>query len=263
MRLMDVIGTTDPDANALIRRMSVSPQGNRQWLINRLFRDLKRDGVYSKLDAFWVLAAHDAQAARLNWKGNSAFDLTAVNSPTFTTDRGYAGNGTTSYLNTGWNPSANGVNFTLFGNSFGAWVVGGTDANNSSAATIGSADASNQTRLLPRISNGNCRVSDNSIGTVDITIGSPTRLGLNVADRAANATTISHYRNGALVNTGALSSAGVPSAVFFIGAHNGNGTPSMFIDNTLVFAFAGASLAAAAQTAIYDAFSAYKTAVGA
>lgn len=102
-------GAVDGDTRALRAAMTVAPPPGRLWVIDQTIRQLKQHGIWQKLDVFWMLAAHDAQAARLNWKAPGTFTLTAVNSPTFTADRGYAGNGTTSYLNTGWNPSTNAV----------------------------------------------------------------------------------------------------------------------------------------------------------
>ena len=52
------------------------------------------------MEGLWVTAAADAQAGRQNWV-QDAYNLTTVKSPTFTADRGYQGNGTTSYLWTG------------------------------------------------------------------------------------------------------------------------------------------------------------------
>ena len=49
----------------------------------------------------WLLAAHDAQAGRLNWIG-AANDLSVGGSPAFTADRGYQGDGSAAYLASGY-----------------------------------------------------------------------------------------------------------------------------------------------------------------
>jgi len=97
----------DSATDALIARMSVAPGEARAALIDALVRALKAAGVWAKLDALYLLAAHDAQAARLNWVGSS-FTLAAVNSPGFTVDRGYAGDGATSYLDSGFTDGSSG-----------------------------------------------------------------------------------------------------------------------------------------------------------
>jgi len=109
--LANIITARVPEADLLIDTMTVRPQGNRAFLISDTIRRLKAADIWAKLDVLWMLAAHDAQAGRLNWKAPASFALTEVNSPTFTADRGYAGNGTTSYLDTGWAASTNGVQF--------------------------------------------------------------------------------------------------------------------------------------------------------
>jgi hypothetical protein len=90
----------DADAEAYFAAMSVEPDATRKGLLNDLIVGLKADSVWTKITWLSVLAAHDAQAARVNIK-TPAQVATAINSPTFTTDLGYAGDGATSYLDTG------------------------------------------------------------------------------------------------------------------------------------------------------------------
>jgi len=71
--------------------MSVAPSAARQLVIDALIRQLKDAGVWAKLDVLYVIAAHDIQAGRVNWKNPGTFTATEVSAPTFTTDRGYAG----------------------------------------------------------------------------------------------------------------------------------------------------------------------------
>lgn len=87
-------------AKALFARMTTPPTRARMNLINQMIGALLDAGVWQKLDALYVMAAADSQAARLNWIADQ-YNLTAVNSPTFTVDSGYTGNGTSSYLSTG------------------------------------------------------------------------------------------------------------------------------------------------------------------
>lgn len=105
-------GTSDTDFDNLIAAASVAPTDLRKGYIARFIGALYAASVWTKMDVMWVLAAHDEQFGRLNWKSPSTFTLTAVNSPTFTTDRGFAGNGSTSYLDTGWDWATNGVGYT-------------------------------------------------------------------------------------------------------------------------------------------------------
>src|SRR5690606_35810663 len=86
--------------------MTTPPTRARQLLINTTITNLIAAGLWPKLDVLYLLAAADEQAARLNWKNPGTFTCTAVNSPTFTADRGFAGDGSTSYLDTNFNISS-------------------------------------------------------------------------------------------------------------------------------------------------------------
>lgn len=112
----------DADVLAILNAFTVKADHVRKGHIDTLVRGIKAAGVWAKLDALWVLAAHDAQAARVNWMLPGTFNLTVEGTPTFTADQGYTGNGTDGRLNTGWNPSTNGVNFQLNSAHMGLWV---------------------------------------------------------------------------------------------------------------------------------------------
>jgi hypothetical protein len=88
------------------------PSSGQQTLQNQLVVDLKDGGIWSKLDTFAVFATDgSSDFALIDWKRLSQY--TAVNSPTFTTNVGFKGNGTSSYVDTNFNPSTSGVNYTL------------------------------------------------------------------------------------------------------------------------------------------------------
>jgi hypothetical protein len=88
------------------------PSAGQQTLQNQLVVDLKAGGIWSKLDTFAVFATDgNSDFALIDWKRLSQY--TAVNSPTFTTNVGFQGNATSSYIDTNFNPSTSGVNYTL------------------------------------------------------------------------------------------------------------------------------------------------------
>lgn len=93
----------EPEAVALFARFTTQPTETRKGQINTLIKALKTAGVWTKMDAFYILAAHNAQAARRNWLADQ-YNLGPVSAPAFTTDRGYQGDGAISYLDTGFNP---------------------------------------------------------------------------------------------------------------------------------------------------------------
>lgn len=93
------------EASALFARITADPGTTRKNLINNLIVSLKTAGVWTKLDVLYLFAAADSQSALLNWV-SSSYNCTATNSPTFTANQGYTGNGTNAYLATGFNPSS-------------------------------------------------------------------------------------------------------------------------------------------------------------
>jgi hypothetical protein len=113
------------------------PSAGQQTLQNQLVLDLKAGGVWSKLDTFAVFATDgNIDFALIDWIRLTQY--TAVNSPTFTTNVGFQGNGTSSYVDTNFNPSTSGVNYTLndasryfFPHAFGAssGVMDGSSQN--------------------------------------------------------------------------------------------------------------------------------------
>lgn len=96
------------------------PSASQQTLQNQLVVDLKTAGVWSKLDTFAVFATDgNSDFALIDWIRLSQY--TAINSPTFTSNQGFTGNGTSSYVNTNFNPSTSGINYTLNDASISIW----------------------------------------------------------------------------------------------------------------------------------------------
>jgi hypothetical protein len=89
------------------------PTTTTQQKQNKLLKSMKADGVWAKLDVFYVFAQDGGSAfGTLNWKNPNANQSTLVNSPTFVSNGGFTGNGTSSYIDTNFNPSTQGVQYT-------------------------------------------------------------------------------------------------------------------------------------------------------
>ena len=86
------------------------PSAGQQTLQNQLLVDLKAGGVWNKLDTFALFATDgSSNFGLIDWIRLTQY--TAVNSPTFTADEGFTGNGTSSYVDCNYNGSTNGVNY--------------------------------------------------------------------------------------------------------------------------------------------------------
>lgn len=93
------------ESSAIVAAMSSPPDRARQLLIDQAVTALVDAGVWSKIGVLYVFAAHASQAALLNWKSPAGSPALLVNSPTFTTDRGFSGDGASAYIDTqrAWN----------------------------------------------------------------------------------------------------------------------------------------------------------------
>lgn len=89
------------------------PSASVQAKQNALLVSMKANGVWAKLDVFYVFAQDgSAEFATLNWKNPAANQANITSSPTFTSNQGFTGNGTSSYIDTNFNPATQGVQYT-------------------------------------------------------------------------------------------------------------------------------------------------------
>ena len=251
----------DADAAALFARWGTDPGSTRKQLYSDCIAGLKTDSVWSLLDEVQMYAAHTQADGLLGWK--NVRNATVVNSPTFTTDRGIATNGSTSYIDTAFVPSTDGVAYTDPSACYGAYIndVGAGSSGNSIYST--GAVGTFFSRLVPRDTAGRIRAIINSTTSLTFTSTAPgTRLGLSTVDRPSGADAIA-YRNGSSVGTVADASTGVPDVAFFVGGQNNSGSLGGAIDSRFAFWFAGASLNSTKQTALYNRFLTLLTAIGA
>jgi hypothetical protein len=117
-------GGFDADYQAVLNYATAQgytlPSTGQQTLQNQLVVDLKVGGIWSKLDTFGVFATDgNSDFALIDWIRLT--DYTAVNSPTFTTNEGFKGNGTSSYIDSNYNAQINGTNYTTTNASTGFW----------------------------------------------------------------------------------------------------------------------------------------------
>jgi uncharacterized membrane protein len=245
---------------ALLAAMTTQPDATRIGHINTLYAGLKADAVLSLLDIFYIVAAHDAQAARLNWKNPGTFTITAVNSPTFTTDRGYTG-ASTKYLNTGWTPSSNAVQYTL--NSCHFMVYDRTAAAGANTVIFG-ASVVTGTKYLSHTARWSDNLAypalnDASTGSVANT----TTNGIWIGDRGSS-TALDLFRNGTQVgSTMSVTTTALPTIPVYILCYNNNGSPGGYITDEIGAFSLGAALGATKRTAFNNRIQTYMTAVGA
>lgn len=248
------------EAEALVAAMTVEPDDARKALIDTLIGGLKADGVWAAMVAdpdsrLCVFAAHDAQAARLDWL-NPARSASVANAPTYTTDRGYAADGAASSINLGVAALAFGQNSLCFG----VWSL---TAERTDGSIGGAYDGNSGVSLQPRSST----TVDGAAGRANATAPSAVSTSDGaVADGrglfTVNRSDTTHqqlYRNGTFLTENAVAASSAPLGI--------NLTLGLFNGTYRAFAFAAAlvcpSLTAAQQLALYTRLNTYMTAIGA
>lgn len=217
-----LLGGYCQEAQAAFSAMTVPPTSNLKRLYDRCIRDLKSAGIWTKLDALYLMNVETAQAARLNLKAPGTYDLTATSSPTFTAKVGYAGDGAAAFLNTNFNPTtATSPNYVQNSASAFAWgLKQGQDAN----GLLGQNTAATANVLIqPRFTDDKVygRISDSA----DFSAANTDGRGLFHVNRtASNAREL--FKNGASVATSSTASASPANATVTIlrnssGFHNG------------------------------------------
>lgn len=248
-----------PYYQAILDRASTlgytAPSTPQKALQNALVIALVNSGVWAKLDVLYILATNgSSDFSRLNWKNPALYELTAVSSPTFTSNQGWAGNATSSYLDTNWVPSTNGVNFTLDNASFGGRVNSGSASQ--SWVEFGCSTASNVSSayLFARLS-GFVSFRVNATFTRQVSEASP--IAFWHLDRD-NSSSTSIYKNGSSLATATDNSSIVPDVSFTIGCMNNGGTKQNFSSRQVSMVWAGASMLSEAS-AFYTAWNTYFT----
>jgi hypothetical protein len=233
------------------------PTSSQQALQNQLVLWLVNKGIWSKLDFLYNFATNgSSDFSRINWISPSLFECTAVGSPTFTSNQGWTGNGTTSYLDTGWIPSTNGVHFTLNDASYGGKVNSGSVST--SAVEMGCAITGNtySTYFHSRISGSfGCRANDDF--TRQTAVASPVAFWHVIRE---NLTSKLVYQNGTLFQSSNDNSRGLPDVSFTIGCLNVGGTKQSFSNRQISMAFSGSKMVTEAPD-FYTGWNNYQTSI--
>jgi hypothetical protein len=252
----------EPETIALRTAMSVKPTGPRLGLYNELIHDLKIAGVWAKLDALYLLAAHDAQAARLNIRDPGSFDLTAVSSPTFTTDRGYAGDGSTSYLDPDFVPSVALGQFAQDSCHLGVWSRTDSAAN---VVDIGGRFDGSTRQSFIQIRTGVDQMAGrlNQNAASLNTAGSISSVGHFLRTRTGAAASDNYKAGVAFGSTANTASTGLTDRKILIGALQNGASVALHSARQYAAAHIGGGLTSQDAAALYAALHAYLAAVGA
>lgn len=254
------------DTVALVNKMTIRPSDQRIRAIDRLIKTLCTNlslGTLSRtIDYLYCFAAHDQQAANLNWANPGNFTI-VNNGAAWTIDQGYIGDGT-SYLETNWNAATNGVNFVQNSAMQGIYQLTDIDSGVTPRFSMGATGLSGAAgrQINQKLATGVNNLRTNSLASTNVTSA---RKGLFVWSRTASNLT-SFYYNGNLITTSATASTGVASFTDNILGCDVNGLPSTTITdlgNTFAFVIACAGYGSLERQRIfYRAMNEYLRTIG-
>ncbi len=234
----------------------------RQAVVATFIAAEKASGAWEKTDDYWGLWGENAAQALTSLKQRRLATLPVA--PTFTTDRGYAFNGTTQYINTGFIPSTHAV--AMATTDVRAAVYERTNVTANTYA-VGTADTSSRRILLRPRNSGNGLVEANTSGASTYTLPAANSQGLFAGSRnGVVAASVLAYKNGEVMTrtTDATGfGASLPAIAVFIGGYNLAGALTSPRPCSVGFVAIGASLTAAQELSQFNAVQAWATAVGA
>lgn len=246
----------DADALSLFAAMTVQPNDTDKGLYNDFIVGLKADGVWARPGWITIFAAHDAQAARLNIKAPSK-SYSAANSPAFTVNRGFSGDGVSSYLTMGEALTADG-NYALDNSSAGVWcnLQGSATGLRPQFGKIGSGNPATIIRGHDTAgSNESYVMNDATASVARASTGS--RTGFRVVSRPSAGVKRSYF-NGVPTSNLAVSATGISATAHGILRHD-----NIYTDDRIAAAFSGAALSDAEVEALYNRLNTFLTAKGA
>jgi hypothetical protein len=212
------------------------PSTDQRLKQDKLLVDLKRAGVWEKLDTFAVFATDgDSNFALIDWKRLTTY--TAWNTPPFTTNAGFKGTGTTSYIDTNFNPATGGVNYTLNNASRFMWIkitagsgryIDGNAVNSTNG--MFSTNPTPNHKINQGTVNSSASASLNSVGLSSIHRTSSTNVELfsNLSQVSAQATSTAISSNNQLILRGGSSYSNHQASAYGMGA-------SLVSENTALY----------------------------
>ena len=177
-----------------------------------------------EFDRIFIFGLSDSVAARTSFVNPSTTAVTAVNSPTFTPNLGYVG-GATKYLNTNYNPSTQGVKFSLNNCSVSTYQ----STTSPSGSMIGTFTGSNVTAFTQQTSASNQAFYMNQGVSAGNTLAGA--LKFTTINRISSTET-NAYKNGILSNTFVVNSTNINNLnIWLLGGNFNNG----LFDSTLAY----------------------------
>ena len=194
-------------------------------------------GNWSLIDCFQFYAMDTAANAVIDWKGNS--NGTLINSPTFDAYDFIQTNGSSSRIDSGFVPSADGVNFTQNDCLMGVYIISDDDDQANDYYAFGGVATAQLGVLYFQVANSlRYRVNASAVSTTAITSFNANKL---YSIGRENSSAIQKlYEGSTQVDSEADASSGICSEEISIGCRNANATRKDFMAGKYVCYYAAA-----------------------
>jgi len=258
--ITNTLSTYDTDASAFFTAAGITDTTQKN-AVNQLVLDLKAASLWTKMAAVYPFVGGTASTHKWNLKNpadtNGAYRIVWSGTVTHSAN-GFAGDGSTGYGNTFYNPS--GITAGSF--SFGYYSRDAASLTTGSPVEMGC-------KQYPAYAILQSRTSDSNTGIIgDFTNGAVTATG-NAGDRlqavsmtATNARV--RYRDGTSLASSTTSDTTTPPSLnMYIGAENNSGVAAdAFSTRTIAFAYISSGLNGTEMTALKTAVNAFETTLG-
>ena len=242
---------TDADAQAFITATGIS--GTNATATNQLVIDLKSANIWTKMKAVYPMVGGTSTTCKFNLKDprdiNAAYRLVFNGGATFSAN-GIQFNGTNSYADTFFNPSAITNNNHL---SYYSRTNVAEDKVDIGAVTIAGVAFSINPRAAASIA-----YFQNHISATYVQVANTDSRGLFLNSRTTS-TNQKGYINGILKGTDTGAGTSAISLNVYLGARNNNGTAANYTTKQCAFASIGDGLTDAEALAFYNAVQLFNT----
>lgn len=240
-----------PEYQAILNKATsisaTQPSDYEKTLQNLLVTNLISNGIWNKLDAFYMFAnnpvssgSYDGRSfALINWiKPTANYGTASTSFPSISAISGFTGNGSPQAVDL--NLAANaGVNFSSPAGSFGVFVgTVETVQNPIMAATLGTNRIRNSSTGASQL------ISGSTIAAGAVIFSSNSFIHLNVKNPTGSSGTVTVYRNGTGTN-GTYASWVADTANFFVLRNSGAG--ASYGTSQVKIAFVGGDLSGQAS----------------
>jgi len=248
----EIASEYDEDLLTYIDGLETELSEGQLELLNTFIVDLKDglsiDNLSDAFDVMYNLAGETAESSLRNMVKRS-HDAVAVNSPTFTALEGFKSDGTTSYIDTNYNPNTESIKYTQNDCSLGIYsrtdVKEGKIDYSAGAALYGYLRYTNDTILY--------RLNQTAVNS---SFANANSQGFYIEVRTASDAQ-ECYKNASSLGTSSVVSTTISNANMYLCCYNNAGAPSLYSNKQLSMFFMGRSLSQSDVTGITNAFEAY------